>query len=106
MPAPRFAAAARVALVAAATVLAFNLYPLQSQIITGDDGVWEESWRLEYGWPRRAYCAFGYDSKTRMVSWNAEGLFVNAWSLLGVTAAAFVLTFGCLAARRPVIRDS
>ena len=84
----------------ALALLALNLVPRRSVIVTSDQGEWPGSWRVQYGWPSTAYSAFGYDPGAGgMYSWIPEGLALDA-----LLASLAVILAALLA--RAVIRDS
>jgi hypothetical protein len=68
--------------------------------------VWEDSWRRDYGWPRKVYGEFGYDPSIAMHYWDPEGLVFNGRVILGVAAGVFGAAFAFFSASRPVMRDS
>jgi len=93
-------------LAATVALLCANLYPIRSQIISSDDGVWENSWRRDYGWPRRIYQEWGYDPSTGMYSWDEEGIFFNGRLLLGISTAVLLATWLLTGFCGPRPRDS
>ena len=94
------AAALRVSLVSAAALLGTNVYPIRSRIITSDDGVWEGSWKRDYGWPRPIYQEWGYDPSIRMYSWDEDGIIFNGRLILGSSLAVFVAAMTLLSLSR------
>ena len=99
-------------MVVAIALICPNLYPVRSQILSTDEGVWEHSWKRDYGWSHRVYQEWGYVPSIRMISWNRDGLLYNGRLIVCVTLAVLIAALALLctlqevSACRPVIRDS
>jgi hypothetical protein len=81
-------------------LLALNLVPSRGVVVTEEE--WPGSWTVRYGWPSKAYSAFGYDADSAgMYSWYPEGLTTNALVASAAVVVAFLLALALTARRRP-----